>query len=236
MNYTQLADKRDFTITTNALAFLQASWSILENLTKIVGENYILSGCAVTGSSAAPGLVVIGGRLMPFSGGSIQENVRVVTEANEIKVGLGSRTEVSYRAEFGTSTNPADNVAWAQLQANSFLTLISLTHGKVDIAPNQRLITQAEADKLASLQNYSHPSSHSISDVDGLSSALADKVQVLAKGTYGPFDVYDGDIPNNSITISFGSTLSTNNYLVLGALRLNGTSAGGNNDGAFWQV
>lgn len=128
MKNIKLDNKRDFPLTTNALKFIQEAYGDFEQLVKLGGDNYILSGCAVTGSAAASGWVVINGLLMPFLGGSIQTNVRVVTTIVEVSVGRGTRDQTSYHAEFGTSTNPAENVPWATLNANRPLALVDASN------------------------------------------------------------------------------------------------------------
>lgn len=126
MNQLTLSGARKFPLTTDALAFMQAAYGMLENFGALAGDNYVLSGCAVTGSSAASGMVVIGGKLMPFAGGTIQQNVKVIATVSDVTVADGSRTQTSYHAEFGTSTNPADNVAWETLNANRVINLLAL--------------------------------------------------------------------------------------------------------------
>ena len=127
MNTVALTGQRNFPITTDALAFMQGAYGMLENFSKLAGDNYILSGCTVTGASVSSGMVVIGGRLMPFAGGSIQENVKVVTTVTPITVGAGSREQTSYSAEFGTSTNPVENIGWGTLNANRVINLLAMS-------------------------------------------------------------------------------------------------------------
>lgn len=154
MNSVALTGVRNFPITTDALAFMQGAYGMLENFSKLAGDNYILSGCTVTGASVSSGMVVIGGRLMPFAGGSIQENVKVVTTVTPVTVGGGTREQTSFSAEFGTSTNPADNVAWSTLSANridNMLTLkqaVASNKNKVDLHDLQFVDKQAQLDIL----------------------------------------------------------------------------------------
>lgn len=128
MNTLALQNKQNFPLTTDALRFMQDAYSALEQLGKLGGDNYILTGCTVTGSSASAGWMVIGGKLVPFAGGSIQINVRLVTSADTITVGTGTRDETVLTAEFGTSTNPAENVPWATLNANRPLGLVDASN------------------------------------------------------------------------------------------------------------
>lgn len=147
MNSVALTGKRKFPLTTDALAFMQAAWSMLENFSKLGGDNYILSGCTVTGSSASSGMVVIGGRLMSFAGGSIQSNVKVVTTQTAVTVGAGTREQTTYAAEFGTSTNAEENVSWETLNANRIDNLLALKTG-VAALNDKLIVTQQQLDKV----------------------------------------------------------------------------------------
>ena len=124
MDKLTLENKRDFPLTTNALKFMQSAYAMLEKLAAIGGDNYIVSGCTVTGSSVSAGYMVLKGALMPFIGGSITTNVRIVKTIQTITVDIGSREETNYHAEFGTSANPDDNVPWANIKKID--TIISL--------------------------------------------------------------------------------------------------------------
>ncbi len=115
MNSVILDNTRDVPVTTDMLAYMQAAYTALEKLCGIGGDNYILSGCTVTGTSASSGWMVLNGLLMPFAGGSIQSNVRIVRTETVYPVSDWSETEISYRAEFGTSTVPAENVGWGTI-------------------------------------------------------------------------------------------------------------------------
>lgn len=125
MNTLTLEGAQDFALTTDALNFMQNSYKALESLALLGGENYILSGCKVTGSSVASGIVVINGKIMPFEGGTIQADVKVVKTTSTVTVGGTSREEITYKAQFGTSLNPSDNVAWSAMK--SFDELVKIT-------------------------------------------------------------------------------------------------------------
>lgn len=145
MNTLALANKQNFPLTTDALRFMQEAYAALEQLTKLGGDNYILSGCVVTGSSASSGWMVIGGKLVPFAGGSIQTNVQIITTTSTVVVGTGTRDETVYSAEFGTSANPAENVLWATLNANRITSTIDwatrLAVAEAKVAPAYSALT-----------------------------------------------------------------------------------------------
>lgn len=116
MNKLLLEAQRDFWFSTDALNFMQEAFAGVEKLAGVLGDNYVVSGCTVTGASASPGVIVLNGRIMPFLGGTVSEFVKI-TETEVIKAnGALSRKETTVVAEFGTSTNPVLQVAWASIK------------------------------------------------------------------------------------------------------------------------
>jgi len=178
MDKLTLENRRDFPMTTNVLAFMQAAYGMFEQLAALGGDNYIVSGCTVTGSSVSAGYMVLKGILMPFTGGSITTNVQIVKTIQTITVDTGTREQVSYHAKFGTSANPDENVPWVDISP-----MINLQQ-KVNAVAGHRLMTDAEGTKLAGISedvnNYVHPDKHPMNMIDGLVEALADKVAAEA--------------------------------------------------------
>lgn len=124
-------DVRDFALTTNALKFMQEAYGDLEKLVGALGDNYIVSGCVVTGASVSAGWMVLRGRIMPFVGGAIGSNVRIKTTTVTITVGAGSREETSYYAEFDTYSGDSNaNITWSLIaKPTSNITLIDFDFG-----------------------------------------------------------------------------------------------------------
>jgi len=116
MNKLTLSGATNFALTTDALAFMQSSYEALEKLGALGGDNYIVSGCEVSGSSVTSGWIFLKGKLMPFTGGTIKTNVKIIKTINTINVDIASREQTTYHAEFGTSADPDDNVAWADIK------------------------------------------------------------------------------------------------------------------------
>jgi hypothetical protein len=112
MNNILLEAKRDFPFTTNVLKFMQAAFSNLEKLALLGGDNYIVEGCVVTGTDVSSGWVVLNGLLMPFTAGTKQSTIKIVKTETEVTVDLGTRTEITYHAEFGTTATPGYQFDW----------------------------------------------------------------------------------------------------------------------------
>lgn len=115
MNKLTLQGVQDFALTTDALAFMQSAFESFEQFGNLGGENIIVSGCVVTGSSVSSGWMFLKGKLMPFVGGSIQTNVRIVETVQTVTVDVASRQQTTCSAEFGTSSDPEKNVAWSSI-------------------------------------------------------------------------------------------------------------------------
>lgn len=130
MNKLTLQGVQDFALTTDALAFMQSAFESFEQLGFMGGDNIIVSGCVVTGSSVSSGWMFLKGKLMPFSGGSIQTNVRIVEVVQNITVDIASREQRTYHAEFGTSADPDKNTLWADIKR--FTKLIDV-YSKVEV-------------------------------------------------------------------------------------------------------
>lgn len=136
MDKITLQGATDFALTTDALAFMQSAYEALERIAGIGGENYIVSGCTVSGSTATSGWMFLKGKLMPFQGGSIQTNVRIIEEVNTVNVDVASRQQTTYRAEFGTSADSTKNVSWADIQRPAKLVDV---FSKTEVYDAQRL-------------------------------------------------------------------------------------------------
>jgi hypothetical protein len=117
MNKLTLSGVQDFALTTDALAFMQSAYETFEQLAKLGGDNYIVSGCTVTGSSVSSGYMVLKGKLVYFTGGTIQPNVRIVETVSTVTVDVASRDQTTYYAEFGTSADTTKNVAWEEIES-----------------------------------------------------------------------------------------------------------------------
>lgn len=162
MDILSLEGKRDFPLTTNSLAFMQAAYVAMEKMGYIGGDNYIVSGCTVTGSSVSDGYVFLKGILMPFKGGTVPTHgfVKIVKVISTVNVDAGVREQISYRAEFGQSLDSSENVAWSDItRIDNIIGIMGqvadlnnrLTDAEDDIIANAK-DTQGNADDIQDLQ------------------------------------------------------------------------------------
>jgi hypothetical protein len=83
-------------IYQESLDFLQKSYrDSLKGIAEGLGNNVIVSGATVSGPNYTDGWVILGGELMPFTGGAIQTNV-VVQENIETETFEGGNIEHVY--------------------------------------------------------------------------------------------------------------------------------------------
>lgn len=104
MNNVDFQQVGGFPLETDTLDYMQSAYKELQKLSAFGGDNYILSGCVVTGSNVSNGFVVINGELLPFEGGASQLKVIIKeNKANRIFEN-GSKKDVFYTryATFGT--------------------------------------------------------------------------------------------------------------------------------------
>jgi len=69
MNKGNFTAKDNFPVSTFTYDFLQKMAHLAGNLAQLGGQNYILSGCAETGTTVSAGLIVIDGEILPFEAG-----------------------------------------------------------------------------------------------------------------------------------------------------------------------
>jgi microcystin-dependent protein len=124
-NYTDRT-QRKFPLSTEGLDFIQQQILSAAEYAQAAGGNYILSGCAVSGSNVSPGTVIINGELLPFVGGTLQDKVRIVQTKESITAGSETYADAYIRrhVEFGSYAGGADTFNWVDLTAfptNKFL-------------------------------------------------------------------------------------------------------------------
>jgi hypothetical protein len=117
MDKLTLDGVNNFALTTDALLFMQNATEQVEKLGLISSEAAIISGCTVTAGVAAPGYVIIGGKVMPFEGGAEMTYVKVVESTVTVTVDTASRIQKTYKAVF-TSTFSLGIRNWALLKKN----------------------------------------------------------------------------------------------------------------------
>jgi hypothetical protein len=106
MNKLNFNQSVGFPLETEILDEMQKSWTVLNALGAIAGNFSIISGCVVTSTTAANGVVFINGEVLEFKGGVVQANVIIVETKQLREFEDGNSRDVIYTryATFGTGT------------------------------------------------------------------------------------------------------------------------------------
>ena len=115
MNRIDFSHSGGFPLDTDTLNFLQTSFTHpIKELTKLGGDNYIISGVTDDGAKTTDGWVVIKGEIMPFKGDLKQSTIVIVTNAQTVDFENQAEREVYFTryATFGVSL---DSIPFASL-------------------------------------------------------------------------------------------------------------------------
>lgn len=114
MNTINFLEKPNFPLSSDVLDFMQKAYLLLQKFAGFGGNRYILAGCTETGNSVSDGYIVIDGEVMPFTGGTKQSQIIVVTESKNITAfGETYQGYTSRYARFGTGS---PMYSWADFQ------------------------------------------------------------------------------------------------------------------------
>lgn len=104
MNNINFQQTGGFPLETDTLGFMQEAYMALQNIAAIGGENYILSGCTVTGNNVSDGYMVLNKEVIPFQGGLQQSGV-IIREVKQTRPFENGQTKEVFKtryASFGT--------------------------------------------------------------------------------------------------------------------------------------
>jgi hypothetical protein len=107
MNRLNFNQSVGFPLETEILDSMQTAYSLLNALGAISGNFSIISGCELTGSTVANGVVYINGEVLEFRGGNVQTNVKIFEEIESLEFEDADTThEVIFTryVGFGTAT------------------------------------------------------------------------------------------------------------------------------------
>lgn len=106
MNRFNFIQTGGFPMDVNVLDQMQESYNIFNALGFVAGNFSIISGCIVTGNIVSDGTVFINGELYFFKGGSLGENVVIISQPESKEFENGNVHEVYFTryATFGIAT------------------------------------------------------------------------------------------------------------------------------------
>lgn len=227
MNTLNFNQSGGFPLETNILDEMQKAYAIFNALGSIAGNFSIISGCEVEETTAANGVVFINGEVLPFVGGTVQANVKIieVVTAKEFE-DLNTRDVIYTRhATFGTAAvvypwidfkRPIPTKDLAALFsgiAEQFNTIIT------------KLNTIEEGAQVQLPTDW-----NATTGVTQLLNKPSVATPFLYKGT-APVGDFSSD---TSLAISF-STVGTGNYIVVGSMVSQGTLYDQDND-VIWTI
>lgn len=114
MNNVLLQQTGGFPLETDTLNFMQNAYSFLQHMAALGGDNYILSGCTITGSTVSNGVVVIAGEVLEFRGGLIQSTV-VVREDKATRPFENGQVKDVYFSRYVTFGTGTGTITWDSL-------------------------------------------------------------------------------------------------------------------------
>lgn len=121
MNSIDFSNPGGFPLDTNTLDFLQNSYtSPIKALSKIGGDNYIISGIEDNGAATTDGWVVIGGDIIPFKGDLKQSTVVIINTSQTVDFENGAERE-TYFTRYATFGISLDSIPFASLARMSDL-------------------------------------------------------------------------------------------------------------------
>lgn len=115
MNSIDFSHSGGFPLDTDTLDFLQKSYTNpIQALTKLGGDNYIISGIEDDGAKTTDGWIVIKGDIMPFKGDLKQETIVVLDAVQTVDFENGAERE-TYFIRYATFGISLESIPFASL-------------------------------------------------------------------------------------------------------------------------
>lgn len=225
MNNLNFNQSVGFPLETDILDSMQTAYGVLNALGAISGNFSIISGCILTGSTVANGVVYINGEVLEFRGGIVQTNVKIVEEIQALEFEDGNTNDVIFTryVTFGTGTTQ-----WAWSTFKRGMPTIDIEAALSGKATTASVTTLTEAvnsmiTKLSTIAEYAEVNVNSDWNATSGDSHILNKpaiANVLRRGV-----VNIGDVGNaTNIQVDF-PTLTNSNYQVVGTLMSFGNQA-----------
>ncbi len=178
----------NFALTTNVLGIMQTAYRLIQNISKVVGDKFVISGCEETGGIINAGVVCIDGEIMETNGGDVEESCKVVSTSTTKTVQDGTYTYTTKTLVFGSS----GDFDWSEV--SNVTTLVDLNSSlEFNVASLKTLITSKNNALASSFQQ----------DVDYLQQQIDNKEDAFTKNT--GFNLPKSD----SVSSSSSSQLAT---------------------------
>lgn len=237
MNIINFNQSVGFPLETEILAEMQKAYTLLNALGAIVGNNTIISGCTLNGSTVSDGVLYLNGEIIEFKGGTLDTNIIIVETKTALEFEDAITRDVVYtrHATFGTATTQ-----WPW---------VNFKRGFPTVDIEAALADKASAQALASLTNSFNTMATKLNTIaEGANvnvkadwNATTGDAEILNKPAIGNpflrkgvFSIGDVGIQDILRTVNF-STVGTNNYFVVGCIRSLGNDWNSDND-VIWSI
>lgn len=236
MNTINFNQSVGFPLETQILDSMQTAYGILNALGAISGNFSIISGCEVSGSTAANGIVYINGEVLEFRGGTVQTNVKIVEVPQALEFEDGNTNNVIFvrYVTFGTATT---QWAWSTFKRGMpTIDIEAALSGKATTASVTALTASVETmlTKLATIATGAEVNVRADWNATTGDAVIDNKPLVsnyLYKGSYTVGDVNPSD---ELRTVTFPN-VGTNSYMVLGSMVSTSSNYDVDND-VIWMV
>jgi len=112
-----------FPLSSTMLRYQQEQLEQIQQLSNLAGISYILDGCTEAAGVVSDGWVVIKGEVLPFTGGPVNNGIKVIITEQVINRNFfGGGNNAYYRvrtATFGVSGNVNTEWLWADFKRNN---------------------------------------------------------------------------------------------------------------------
>ncbi len=88
-------------LCTDLLGTMQSSYQLIQSVSRLIGDKFVISGCAENGVTILPGWVCIDGEIMETDGGGYPDRCKVVESTQTVNIQDGSYTVATKKLIFG---------------------------------------------------------------------------------------------------------------------------------------
>lgn len=201
MNLLDFTTKAGWPGSASTFEFIQGQILLLQQLSLVNGQHYIISGCVVTGSNVSDGKVVVNGEILDFVGGAIQTNV-VVVDTVTSKQYFDAQIRPYYHTRYATFGTASTQYAWADFERSS------PANGILKRMKAAEEVIATLGTDLDSLTTAFSSHTHAWADITGKPNAL-----ISYAGSVSVGDVVDDKTQTIAIPNQGGT-----NYIVAGSL------------------
>lgn len=237
MNYINFNQSVGFPLETEILAEMQKTYTLLNALGAIVGDNSIIRGCEVNGTNVSDGVVYLNGEILEFKGGTVDTNIIIVEAKTALEFEDTVTRDVIYTryATFGSATT---QWPWANFKRGFPTVDIETALASKATAQDLTNLSDSVSQMLTKLNTIA---SNANVNVKADWNATTGDAEILNKPNIGSpflrkgvFTIGDVISNDNIRTVNF-STVGTDQYFVVGCLRSMSGNWNADND-VIWTI